>query len=93
MICPSLDDYGQSRTRLPPNLRRGVYEGVRRILVALPLVLFKSCTDDAEQLGVSILDGKPVAVSTPCRNQSVASLEVLVTENDNHPGGGDDQVL
>jgi hypothetical protein len=86
-------DFGRSGTGLLRNPRRGVYEGVRRILVALPLVLFISCTDDAEQLGVSVIDGQPVAVSTPCRNQSVASLEVLVTENDNHPGGGDDQVL
>jgi hypothetical protein len=56
------------------------------------LVLLMSCTDDAEQLGVSVLDGRPVAVSTPCRGQAVASLEILVTEN-NNPGGGDDQVL
>jgi hypothetical protein len=61
--------------------------------VVMPLVFLVSCTDDAEQLGVGLLDGQPVVVSAPCRSQRVASIDILLTEWDNSPGGGDDQVL
>jgi hypothetical protein len=56
-------------------------------------VFLSACIDDTEQLGVGVLDGRPVAVLIPCRSQAVASLEILLTEDDNSPAGGDGQVL
>ncbi len=67
---------------------------VRRFAPAFVLVLLASCVDDAEQLGVSVLHDLPVAVATPCEGEDdPLVIELLRTEEDNNPGGGDDQVL
>ncbi len=67
---------------------------VRRLAIALLLFLLTSCVDDAEQLGVSMLHDRPVAISAPCRGEDdLPVIELLLTEEDNNPGGGDDQVL
>ena len=66
---------------------------VRQLAIALPLVVLISCTDDADQLGVSLLNDAPAAVWAPCKGgDDPPVVELLLTE-DKNPGSGDDQVL
>lgn len=65
---------------------------MKRILLTLPLLLLASCTDDTEQVGMTVVDGEPVAVVTPCQSQEVASIEILLTARSSNPGDDDDQV-
>lgn len=66
---------------------------VRRLALILPLVMLASCIDDAEQLGVILVDGRPASLSVPCEGQEIASVELLDTARSDHPGGEDDVVL
>jgi hypothetical protein len=58
---------------------------MRRLAIALPLVLLTSCTDDFEQFGVALIDGEPAVVSAPCEDQDVDSIELILTQEDVSP--------
>ena len=66
---------------------------MRRLLIALPLLVLSSCSDDAEQLGVTLADGRPAAVSAPCEGMNVSLVELIRTEGSDNPGDTDDIVL
>jgi hypothetical protein len=65
---------------------------VKRIFLALPLLLLASCQDDAEQFGLTQIDGRPAVVSAPCRKQDVVRFQIAIPVGQ-IVGDADDKIL